>query len=391
MIDRLSRKGKKLVVGLMSGTSADGIDAVLVEITGAGDSTAVRLLAFETYPYPKRFRKFLLEQSNVRTARIDSITRLHSLLAVKFAEAADTITRKAGRRLRDVDLIGSHGQTIHHLPAAERILGEAVRSTLQAGNPSIIAKLTGVLTVGDFRSGDVGVGGTGAPLVPYFDYLLFRSGKVSRGLLNIGGISNLTILPKRCGIDSVVAFDCGPGNMLIDACMQRRFNRPFDSGGEIACRGMIGPSVLRYLMRHPYLTMPPPKSTGREQFGSSLLDDILRRSRGITRESLITTLSEFTAFCVFDGYRRFIRRKVQINELLVGGGGVHNQYLMDALTRYFDGITVCRMESAGMDSDAKEAVCFAVLANETIAGIQANVPGATGAKRRTVLGVVCPP
>jgi anhydro-N-acetylmuramic acid kinase len=391
LLERLSRKRTKLIIGLMSGTSADGIDAALVEVTGWGTSTKLRPLAFETYPYPGKYKQYLLKNSNASTARIDDITRLNTLVAMMFADAARKIATKGGKRLGDVDLIGSHGQTIHHLPDAQRLFGKQVRGSLQVGDPSMVAKLTGVVTVGDFRSADIAAGGTGAPLVPYFDYVLFKSSRHNRALLNIGGISNITILPKRCTVDKVVAFDCGPGSMIIDDRMHRLYRRPFDVGGAIAMKGMIVPELLRRLMRHPYFLVRPPKSTGREMFGEEFIGGILRDFRGVRRNDLITTITEFTALSIYDAYRRFVQKNTRVEEILVGGGGVHNQYLMGALKRYFAESTIAPMESVGMMSDAKEALCFAVLANESIVGNPSNVPGATGARRRTTLGAICFP
>ncbi|MBI1806752.1 MAG: anhydro-N-acetylmuramic acid kinase, partial [Ignavibacteria bacterium] len=211
----LFKKKKKLVVGLMSGTSADGVDAVLVEVTGSGTHSRIRELAFQTYAYPRGFKQFLLKNSDVSTARIDDITRLNILIAMFFADAATHVVRKAGKRSSDIDLIGSHGQTIHHLPTRKRLFGKQIRSTLQIGHPSAIAKMTGIVTVGDFRIADIAVGGSGAPLVPLFDYLMVRSHDADRAALNIGGIANITLLPKKCSITDVVAFDTGPGNIVI--------------------------------------------------------------------------------------------------------------------------------------------------------------------------------
>ncbi|MDI6765882.1 MAG: anhydro-N-acetylmuramic acid kinase [Bacteroidota bacterium] len=390
-LEKLFKKKKKLVVGLMSGTSADGIDAVVVEIKGSGDRTKIRQLAFETYSYPKGFREFLFKNSNSETARLDDITRLDMLLAVFFSEAAKKIARKAGMNISHVDLIGSHGQTIHHLPIPISMFGKSIRSTMQIGNPSAIAKLTGVVTVGDFRSGDVALGGSGAPLVPIFDYLVLRSTTVNRAALNIGGIANITILPQNCSIKQVVAFDTGPGNMIIDNLMQQYYNLPFDRDGKIASNGKINPSLLTWLLKHPYLKIEPPKSTGREMFGEDFIQSIISKTRGKINQDLITTISEFTALSIYLSYLRFVQRKIKIQELLVSGGGAHNYYIMEALKRYFSGIKVIPIDEINICSDAKEAICFAFLANETISGNYGNVPNATGAKRQTVLGTICLP
>ncbi len=390
-LERLFRKKKKLVVGLMSGTSADGIDAALVEITGNGLRTGIHPLAFQTYTYPPGYKSFLLKNSNVSSAKLDDITRLNMLIADFFAVAVRKIARSAGKRLSEIDLIGSHGQTIHHLPTASSIFGKTIRATLQIGSPSAIAKLTGIVTVGDFRIGDVAVGGTGAPLVPYFDYIMLRSRTKNRAALNIGGIANITVLPKNCSLNDVIAFDTGPGNMVIDGLMQKFNGKHFDKNGTVASKGRLLPKLLHSMIDHPYLTIKPPKSTGRELFGETFIQGILQRSKGKRKEDLITTVTEFTALSIYQQYLRYIRKNTVIEELLVSGGGVHNRYLMNALKKYFDSVKVVSTETTSISPDAKEAICFAVLANETIAGNPSNVPGATGAAIPTVLGVICLP
>src|ERR1041384_738413 len=267
VIERVSKKKKKLIVGLMSGTSADGIDAVLVEVRGSGAKTRVKQLAFASYPFPHPLTRFILRNSDARTARLDDIARLNVLMGALFADAAKKIIRRAGVAPKKVDLIGSHGQTIQHLPAARRLFGKDVRATLQIGNPSVIAKLTGITTVGDFRLGDMAVGGTGAPLVPFVDYLLLRSKKEHRALVNIGGIANMTLLPAGGSIEDVIAFDTGPGNMVIDYLARTLYGMSYDIGGRIASRGKLIPSLLGWMAAHPYLRRPPPKSAGRELSG----------------------------------------------------------------------------------------------------------------------------
>jgi len=388
-LQKLIRKKNKLVVGLMSGTSADAIDAVLLRVGGNGVKTRYKQVSFTKVPYPKGFKQFILRNSHVDTARLDDVARLNILVGGYFAEAAQKVVRRAGMKISDIDLIGSHGQTIGHYPAIPRTRGRNVSSTLQIGDPSVIAKRTGVVTVGDFRIADVAVGGSGAPLVPYIDYLLFRSKRMNRGLLNIGGIANITVLPRKCSIQDVVAFDTGPGNMLIDTLMWQMYGTKLDEAGRVARSGVIIPSLLRWLVHHPYLRKRPPKSTGREMFGGQFVDQILRRAKGVKRQDIIATASAFTTLAVYDGYVRFIRRWVKMDELFVSGGGAQNIHMMDLLRRLFDGVRIETVESLGISAEAKEAICFALLANEAIAGNPANVPGATGAKRGTVLGKIC--
>lgn len=385
----LSGKKKKNVIGLMSGTSADGIDAVLVELKDSGAKTKIRQTAFHTFPYDSKLKEFILRNSNSETARLDDIARLNILLGELFADAANRIIHKAGLKNTDIDIIGSHGQTIHHLPERKKFFGKQISATLQIGDPTVIAKRTGIITVGDFRVADVAVGGSGAPLVPYFDYLMFRSAKHNRGLLNIGGIANITIIPKRAELKDIFAFDTGPGNMLIDGLMRRLFNKPFDEYGKTAFGGKLNPGLLRWLSSDNYFRKNPPKSTGREHFGEVLLDKIIKRYKNIPPEDYITTVTELTALTVYESYLKFVKRKIRLDEIIVSGGGVHNIYLMHALQRYFCSVKVKAVESVGYSSDAKEAVCFAVLANETISGNPANVVKATGAKKQTILGKIC--
>ncbi len=398
MLQQLSKKHRKRIIGLMSGTSADGVDAVVVDAAGSGVNTKIKQLAFSTYPYPKGFKEFLLKNSDKNTARLDEIAQLNILIGALFADAAKQIVRKAGLQLNQIDLIGSHGQTVQHLPKLQKMFGKNIRATLQLGSPSVIAKLTNVITVGDFRVGDIAVGGSGAPLVPYFDFIMFRSSKYNRALLNIGGIANITVLPKNCTLNDVIAFDTGPGNMIVDSLMQKYFGKAFDADGKVASRGQIIPALLHWLTTHPYLKMIPPKSTGREMFGKGIINTIISKTRKEKMEDVVASVTEFTALSVYDSYIKFIKRKVKIDELFVSGGGVHNRYLMSALQRYFDNVRVVPVESAGYSSqrvelstDAKEAICFAVLANETIAENPTNIPRVTGASKPTVLGTISLP
>jgi len=389
-LDELKRKKTKLVVGLLSGTSADGVDAVLVRITRIRAGVRVRQLAFTTVPYPPGLKDALLANSLPGSSSVDVVCRLNVLVAYCFADAVRRIATKARVPMTRIDLIGSHGQTVQHLPVAEKLFGIEIRSTLQLGSPSTIAVRTGIPTVGDFRAADVAAGGQGAPLVPYLDYLLFRSPCRNRILLNLGGIGNVTVLPKNCSLGDVRAFDTGPGNMVIDGLMQRLYRLPYDPRGRTASRGHIDSGLLRWLMSHPFLQLRPPKSTGREEFGRMFMDALLRQTSHLSSEDVVATVTEFTALSVYDQYVRFIRRSVQAEELFVSGGGVHNRFLMRRLAGHFWPVPVHPVEDLGISSDAKEAVLFAVLANETIDGRPANVPGATGASRPVILGTVCP-
>jgi anhydro-N-acetylmuramic acid kinase len=373
----------------MSGTSADGVDAVLLQVSGSGTRISYRQLAFISRPYPRNVREMVLRNSSANSSSVEEISRLNFLLGEFFADAAARVTRHAGYRLSNVDLIGSHGQTIHHLPNPWRFAGKRIRATLQIGDPAVIAKRTGVTTVGDFRVGDIALGGQGAPLVPYIDYLLFRSKTRSRGLLNIGGIANITILRKKCGLGDIRAFDTGPGNMVIDTLTRRFYQQPYDKSGKFAMRGKVSQSLLRRLGEHPFVGREPPKSTGREEFGERFVSRVLREGASLTKPDLLATATEFTAYSVYENYKKFVEKETGLDELVVSGGGAHNRAIIAGLQRYFTPIQVRTIEDYGVSSDAKEAICFALLANETIAGNLGNVPNVTGASKSTILGKIC--
>lgn len=383
-------KIEKLIVGIMSGTSLNGIDAVLLRVRGSGAQTRMTQMLFREYRFPPGLTEMVLRNSHAETSNVEEITRLNVLFAKLYAEAVGKLVRAARLRLKDIDLIGCHGQTIHHLPTPKKLFGRTIRSTLQIGDPSVVATLTGVTTVGNFRAADMAVGGEGAPLVPYFDWLACRSRSRNRILLNIGGIANMTILPRGCRAEDVAAFDTGPGNMVIDSLMQQFFGKKFDKNGSTASRGMVILSLLREMKKHRYPKRKPPKSTGREEFGKDFVDKILRAAKGFAHEDIVATATEFTAFCVHDAFRRFVRQK-KVDEIFVSGGGAKNKTIMKSLARHFEGTRVGVLDELGISGDAKEAMCFAILANETIAGNPANILGATGAHKQVVLGTISRP
>ncbi len=378
------------VIGLMSGTSADGVDAALVEVGLA--ETRVRLVAFTELPYPPELRQEILEVSEAEGGNVAKICRLHVILGEWFARAAFNVCRKAGVEMSNVDLIGSHGQTVHHLPEAHSTFGVVTRSSLQIADPCVIAERTGVTTVADFRARDLAVGGQGAPLVPLVDYLLFRSRREGRVLLNIGGISNVTVLPTGCGPEDVMAFDTGPGNMMLDALtwVLTGGRLAYDAGGAFAASGEVSDSLLAEMMRHPFLKRVPPKSTGRETFGASLVRNILARRGRVPDEDLIATATAFTARSIADALKRFVLPVSPIGRMAVSGGGGRNAVIMDMLRGALPGLDICQTDALGVPSDAKEAIAFAVLANATVEGRPGNLPGATGASKPVVLGVVAP-
>jgi anhydro-N-acetylmuramic acid kinase len=390
-IEIIARKKERLIVGLMSGTSVDSVDAVLVRVKGSGPGVSFKQLAFHSFRYPKGYKEYVLKNSEPGGGSVDSISTLNILSAHFFADAVRGVAKKAAVPLSSIDLIGSHGQTIHHLPEPRNLFGKKIRSTLQVGDPSTLAKLTGIAVVGNFRTGDMALGGQGAPLVPYFDYLVFRSPRKNRLVLNIGGIANVTFLKKGCTVKDVTAFDTGPGNMLVDALMERLYGKPFDRNGAIAKKGKIIPELLRSMMLHPYFERPAPKSTGRELFGEGFLHKTLADFDHAKKEDLVATMTEFTALSIYDQYVRFLRKALKgdiLHELIVSGGGSLNGTMMESLRHSFHGTSVLISDDLGLPSSSKEALCFALLANQTVCGRPANVPRVTGAIRPAILGTV---
>lgn len=373
----------------MSGTSLDGIDAALVRISGSGASARIKLLAFDTYKFPKGFRELVLKNSLPGSGTVDTIARLNIIYAHFFADAVKRIVRKARVALSSIDLIGSHGQTIHHLPNPHRMFGKTVRATLQISDPSTIAQLTGITTIGDFRAADMAVGGQGAPLAPYFDFALCRSKSKNRILLNLGGIANFTILPKNCSPRQVTAFDTGPANMVIDALTRKFYEKKFDPNGTLALRGRVIPSLLNWMMSHPFFKRKPPKSTGREEFGAAFINRLLTRAKGAHKADILATATEFTAYAVYSQYKKFIAQRMKVDELLVSGGGAYNRAIMKSLRKHFAPAAVNTIEHIGISSDAKEAMIFALLANETVVENPSNIPSVTGALKQVVLGKIC--
>lgn len=390
-------KESRLVVGLMSGTSVDGVDAALVEITGHGETAKVDLLAFDSYPFPPELRARVFRLFNPKEARVDAICQLDFLLGEVFAAAVERLLKDHGRRMEDVDLVASAGQTIWHDP--QPVVEDAkvdwidhpieTRSTFAIGQSAVIAERTGITTVGDLRVRDVAAGGQGAPLIAYADWVLLRDDRRGRCVQNIGGISNVTYLPPAATTDDVVAFDTGPGNMVIDALTEvaTRGALKYDKDGAIAAGGNVIPELLDAWMDDAYFRKPPPKTTGREHFGVQFARRIMTESHGVPIEDLITTATALTAESIARAYRDFILPRGPIDEVVVGGGGSRNPALMRMLADRLPGCTILRHEHFGIDSKAKEAIALAIIANDAIAGLNTNIPGATGG-RPTVLGKI---
>ncbi len=378
------------VIGLMSGTSSDGVDAALVEIHGRGQKLSVRSLAFYSLPYSRSLRTRILAAS--MEGHVADICHLNATLGELFAKAALGVIERAGLRPADVRLIGSHGQTVHHLPKGRREPGVGlIRSTLQIAEPAIIAERTGITTVANFRPRDIAAGGEGAPLTPYVHHLLFRHPRRSRLIVNLGGISNVTYLPKGGALDSLRAFDTGPGNMVLDAVASRITHGriAMDRGGKLAARGLVDADLLAGLLTHPFLKRHPPKSTGREEFGEAFLQTLIEqgRRRRLSPHDLLATCARWTAEAVGTA-RRWLNGP--IDDVLVGGGGIYNRTVMANLGEVFAPAGVQTFDDVGWQSKAFEAIAFAVLAYQTITGCCTNIPSVTGATRSVLLGTIVP-
>jgi anhydro-N-acetylmuramic acid kinase len=374
----LRARPRRRIIGLLSGTSADGTDAALCELEGAGETTRLVSSTFVTTPFPRALRERIF-----RLAQADAseLVDLDVLLGDAFAEAAFEVAVAAGVRIEDVDLIGSHGQTAVHHPRSAGQLG----ATLQIGEAAVIAERTGCAVVSDFRVRDVAAGGEGAPLVPLVDHLLFRKPGVRRALQNIGGIANVTLVGAR--LDDLVAFDNAPGNMPLDAVARAASGgtEAFDAGGRRAAKGTIDAALLAELHAHPYLAKALPKSTGRETFGKDFVYPLLSRF-GARLDDLLATLTRFVAEAIARSYRELL--PAPPDEVYVSGGGALNPTLMGHLAQLLAPVPVATSASLGVDPEAKEAIAFAVLANETLFGRPGNVPSVTGAKGPRVLGKI---
>jgi anhydro-N-acetylmuramic acid kinase len=346
------------------------------------------------FPFPRGFRERILRAADEHPGGAAELCHLNAYLGELFAKAAASLARRAGVRMREVALIGSHGQTIIHLPRPRVDGNLSVRSTLQIGEPSVIAERTGVTTVADFRPRDLAAGGEGAPLTPYLHVLLFRHPRRDRIVLNLGGIANLTFLPKGRGLQGILAFDTGPGNVLIDGIMARLTSgaQNSDLGGQVAASGQVEPRLLRWLMDHPYLTRRAPKSTGRETFGPALIDVLLRRGadRLIAEEDLVATVTAFTAKSVALHVGRDLPRGATSAELILCGGGAENPTLVKRLQASLPHCRLLTADEAGFPGRAIEASAFALLAYLTAQGMPGNLPPITGAAHKVVLGKIVP-
>lgn len=440
----------RLAVGLMSGTSMDGIDAALVRISGPPEKPRVRLLAFSTTPYLDWLRERLLALASGDGTTAEELSRINTQLGSLFAEAAINVCRKKRLNPKKLLVIGSHGQTIHHCGAPSpgaitqfmnlymRLLRKmqsiAVRRgidltpregvavgfdvtafpelraelsdkdmiwlqtmglphTLQIAESAVIAERTGVLVVADFRTADMAAGGQGAPLVPMVDYLLLRHAREGRVALNIGGIANFTVIPAGAKPEDVFGFDTGPGNMVMDA-LARHFTKgreSYDAGGRVASRGKVDEPVLTEALADPFFRRKPPKSAGREQFGQGFMDNHFLTRRRLRFEDAVRTATELTARTITDALERFVFPRVRVHRLVVSGGGARNKFLLKRLADLLPRLKVELSDRYGLPVDAKEAIAFAILADRTMRGLPGNLPSVTGARRPVVLGKLVKP
>jgi anhydro-N-acetylmuramic acid kinase len=395
-----------IVAGVMSGTSADGINVALVRITERQDpkrakhavsslgrgrpphvELKLRLLGHVEYPYPGNIRKGVLEAMNSTSASVADLARLNFLLAELYSEAVIATQRRFKVKAK---LAGCHGQTLYHQGEAAAFLGHKIATTWQAGEGSVLAARLGIPVVSDFRPADVAAGGKGAPLVPFLDYLIYRDERIGRIAQNIGGIANLTAIPAGAQPRQVVAFDTGPGNMAIDAVVEQLFGKPFDRDGKIAATGVVIESVISELLRTPFFRRKPPKTAGREEFGREFARDFIRRCGRAAKYDVVATATALTARSIADAIQRFVLPRGSFRELIVSGGGAKNPTLLAML---INELIPLRLElrlsdEFGVPSEAKEAVAFAVLAYETWNRRPSNIPSATGAKRPAILGKI---
>jgi len=381
-----------IVAGVMSGTSADAINVALVKIESEArrgpHDLKLNLLAHAEYPYPKNIRTFILSAMNARRISVAELARLNFLLGELYAGAVLSTQKRF--RIK-AELVGCHGQTLYHQGRTATFLGHKLAVTWQTGEGAIIAARLGVPVVSDFRPADMAVAGKGAPLVPFLDFLLYRDQRIGRIAQNIGGIANMTAIPAGASLDRVMAFDTGPGNMVIDAVTERLFGRPYDRDGGIAAAGRVLDHVVAGILRAPFFRQKPPKTAGREEFGREFARDFIRRCGRVKAADVVATATALTVKSIFDALRRFVLgRSGSYRDLVVSGGGVRNATLMAMLSNELGtlGLQVRCSDEFGMPSEAKEAIAFAVLAYQTWNRRPSNVPSATGAKRAAILGKI---
>ena len=403
------RGGALIVAGVMSGTSADGIDVALVRVSetgrrgaapaaqvrswrrgrrlGATNSLRFQLLGHANFPYPAAVRRAVLAAMNAAGARVADLARLNFLLAELYADAVLATQRK----LRiNAQLVGCHGQTLYHQGERESFLGRRIAATWQTGEGAVMAARVGVPVVSDFRPADMAAGGKGAPLVPFLDYLLYRHARIGRIVQNIGGIANLSAIPPGASAERVIAFDTGPGNMVMDAVSERLLGKPYDRDGRIAAAGNVVHEVIADVLGGSFFQKKPPKTAGREEFGREFVSEFLARCGRLPKADVLATATALTAMSIGDAVRRFVKPRRSYQEFVVSGGGANNPTLLSMLVRELAplGLALRLSDEFGLPSAAKEAAAFALLAYETWNQRPSSVPSATGAKRAAILGKI---
>jgi anhydro-N-acetylmuramic acid kinase len=377
-----------IVAGVMSGTSADGVDVALVRITGQGFKLNLKLIAHEHFPYSRAVRAAVLAAMDAKLISVAELSRLNFLLAEIYADAVKKTQQRSGES--KLDLVGCHGQTIYHQGNAAPYLGQRIASTWQTGEGAILAARLGVPVVSDFRPADMAAGGKGAPLAPFLDYVLFRDRHAGRIVQNLGGIANLTAIPAHAAPEQVIAFDTGPGNMVIDQLMQLLFDKPYDRNGAVARSGRVIQPILEATLEDPFFRQCPPKTAGREEFGRDFARNFLRRCRKLSKADVIATATALTEFSIAHAIQQFVLTKGSFRDYVVSGGGTANRTLLAGLQHQLSlrGLKLRETDEFGIPSQAKEAVAFAVLAYQTWLRQPSNIPSATGAKRPAVLGKI---
>ncbi len=362
-------------IGLMSGTSLDGVDACLVEIINRGNKYEYIQKDFVFMPYSNELKNKILEVSRLTTSNVQKICSLNFELGYVYCDAIDMLLKKSNMISKDIEFISMHGQTIWHNP---NYMDGYFSSTLQIGEPSVIAYKYNTLVISNFRTMDMSAGGSGAPLVPFVNYVLFKNDKKNIAFQNIGGIGNVAYIPKNANIDDVIAFDTGPGNMLIDEAMKILYNKPYDENGIVASNGKVNEEVLKYLMNDEYLDLPYPKSTGREKYSLNFLNKVLNMMNNESPENIIATLTAYTADTIIYSYNKFLK---EVDEIIISGGGSHNKFIINRIKEKINKPVIIHKES-----DSYEAYCFVVLGHHSYIHEPSNMKCVTGANKEVVLG-----
>lgn len=378
------KKMKKIAAGIMSGTSLDGIDVVIAQISKYNKKTKIKQIIGKTFDYPTNLLEKIKDAVN-NNMDVKGISSLNFELAYLYAKCVIDLCHSIDLKTEDLDFVASHGQTVYHQGIKD---DTTYPSTLQLGSGPVMSQLLKTTVISDFRAADMAQGGQGAPLVPFVDYILYSDGKKSRILQNIGGISNITVLPKGKQSENLFAFDTGPGNMMINRAMEVLYNKSYDRNGEVAFSGKNIKELFDEITSHPFLDKKPPKSCGREQFGSNYTDDLIRKYSTSKKEDIVHTISKASSYTMIDAIKKYVLSHYEIDELIIAGGGIHNNFLMKELEDNLKPIKVLTTNDLGLDSDFKEALAFIILGNQTINKKHGTIKQATGAKHTVIPGSI---